>query len=107
MLMDVTPLGLGGKQAEEALGACGITVNKNMIPYRRTQADGPLGHADRHAGADHARHGAREMKAIAGWIIQALKAPGDQALHGRLRADVFDLCEQFSVPAASLEYGEE
>ncbi len=33
MLVDVTPLGLAGKGAEEALGQCGITVNKNMIPY--------------------------------------------------------------------------
>ena len=33
LLLDVTPLGLAGKQAEAVLGACGITVNKNMIPY--------------------------------------------------------------------------
>ncbi len=33
MLVDVTPLGLGGKKAEETLDRCGITVNKNMIPF--------------------------------------------------------------------------
>lgn len=32
ILADVTPLGLTGAQAEEALDAVGITVNKNMIP---------------------------------------------------------------------------
>src|SRR5690606_1870504 len=32
LLVDVTPLGIGGKLAEETLDHCGITVNKNMIP---------------------------------------------------------------------------
>ncbi len=45
------------------------------------------------------------MKTIGGWIIQALKAPADQALHAEIRTDVFDLCEQFSVPAAPLDEG--
>ena len=33
MLVDVTPLGLTGKQAEHALDEVGITVNKNAIPF--------------------------------------------------------------------------
>ncbi len=33
MLMDLTNKGITGKDAEEALGAAGITVNKNVIPY--------------------------------------------------------------------------
>src|SRR5205085_2310681 len=33
MLVDVTPLGLTGKEAEQALDEVGITVNKNAIPY--------------------------------------------------------------------------
>ncbi len=33
MLVDVTPLGLTGKEAEHALDEVGITVNKNAIPY--------------------------------------------------------------------------
>ena len=43
MLMDVTPLGLAGKQAEAVLGACGITVNKNMIPYDERKPLDPSG----------------------------------------------------------------
>jgi glycine hydroxymethyltransferase len=107
MLMDVTPLGIGGKQAEEALGACGITVNKNMIPYDERKPMDPSGVRIGTPALTTRGMGPREMKTIAGWIIQALKAPGDQAVHGRLRSDVFDLCEQFSVPAAPLGDGEE
>lgn len=33
MLVDLTNKGITGKEAEEALGAAGITVNKNVIPY--------------------------------------------------------------------------
>ena len=43
MLVDVTPLGLAGKQAEAVLGACGITVNKNMIPYDERKPLDPSG----------------------------------------------------------------
>ena len=44
MLVDVTPLGIGGKLAETALDRCGITVNKNMIPYDERKPMDPVGH---------------------------------------------------------------
>ena len=43
MLVDVTPLGIGGKLAEEALDRCGITINKNMIPYDERKPVDPSG----------------------------------------------------------------
>ena len=33
MLVDVTPLGVTGKEAEALLDEVGITVNKNAIPF--------------------------------------------------------------------------
>jgi glycine hydroxymethyltransferase len=33
MLIDVTPFGLTGRQAESALRDCGITLNRNSLPY--------------------------------------------------------------------------
>jgi glycine hydroxymethyltransferase len=33
MLVDVTPLGVNGKEAEAILDEIGITVNKNAIPF--------------------------------------------------------------------------
>ena len=33
MLVDVTPLGVTGKEAEMLLDEVGITVNKNAIPF--------------------------------------------------------------------------
>src|SRR3990170_6936624 len=43
MLVDVTPLGIGGKRAEAALAASGITVNKNMIPFDPRKPMDPSG----------------------------------------------------------------
>ena len=43
MLVDVTPMGIGGKLAETALGACGITINKNMIPFDQRKPVDPSG----------------------------------------------------------------
>lgn len=33
MLLDVTPFGITGRQAESAVRECGITLNRNAIPY--------------------------------------------------------------------------
>jgi len=102
MLLDVTPLGIGGKQAEAALGACGITVNKNMIPYDQRKPMDPSGVRIGTPAVTTRGMGTGEMKRIAALILQALKAPDDAELHVRLREEVFDLCDQFSVPNTRL-----
>lgn len=102
MLVDVTPFGIGGKVAEAALGAAGITVNKNMIPYDERKPMDPSGIRIGTPALTSRGMGTAEMKKIAEWTIQALKAPDDAELHGRLRAEVFDLCDQFPVPAAAV-----
>ncbi len=43
MLVDVTTLGTTGKIAEHALDKCGITCNKNMIPYDERKPMDPSG----------------------------------------------------------------
>ena len=41
-----------------------------------------------------------EMKSIGAWILEALRAPEDEAVHIRIRGQIRDLCRQFPVPAA-------
>jgi glycine hydroxymethyltransferase len=102
MLLDVTTLGIGGKVAEAALGAAGITVNKNMIPYDERKPMDPSGIRIGTPALTSRNMGATEMKKIADWIVQVLKAPDDADLHSQIRAEIFDLCDQFPVPAAAL-----
>ncbi|HEV3417610.1 MAG TPA: serine hydroxymethyltransferase [Pirellulales bacterium] len=102
MLVDVTPLGIAGKLAEETLGHCGITVNKNMIPYDERKPLDPSGIRIGTPALTTRGMGAGEMRTIGGWILKALKSPADKHLQEQIRSDVFDLCEQFPVPAARL-----
>ncbi|MEX0978291.1 MAG: serine hydroxymethyltransferase, partial [Pirellulales bacterium] len=102
MLLDVTTLGTGGKQAEAVLDACGITVNKNMIPYDERKPMDPSGIRLGTPALTTRGMGPSEMKRVAAWIIEALKSPDDAAVHTRIRGEVFDLCENFPVPAARM-----
>jgi glycine hydroxymethyltransferase len=102
MLVDVTSLGLGGKRAEEVLGQCNITVNKNMIPFDERKPMDPSGIRIGTPALTTRGMGTGEMKQIGAWILQALKAPDDAKLHAGIRAHISELCQQFPVPAARL-----
>jgi glycine hydroxymethyltransferase len=103
MLVDVTPLGIGGKLAEEALDRCGITCNKNMIPYDERKPMDPSGIRLGTPALTTRGMAAEEMKQIATWILRGLKSPGDEKVVAATKRDVADLAEQFPVPAAKLD----
>ena len=102
MLVDVTPLGLGGKLAEEALDRCGITCNKNMIPYDERKPVDPSGIRPGTPALTTRGMGADEMRRVADWILRVLKAPEDEQVITSTRREVAELAEQFPVPAARL-----
>ncbi len=98
MLVDVTVAGLSGKQAETALDRCGITVNKNMIPFDQRKPMDPSGIRIGTPALTTRGMKNAEMRTIGGWILQVLKAPDDEALLSRIRGEVKNLCKQFPVP---------
>ncbi len=102
MLWDVTTLNVGGKVAEAVLDHCGITVNKNMIPYDERKPMDPSGIRIGTPALTTRGMGPAEMKRVADWMFTALKSPDDTRLHTQIRGEVFDLCEQFPVPASRL-----
>jgi glycine hydroxymethyltransferase len=99
MLVDVTSVGLGGKQAERVLDSCGITVNMNMIPFDTRKPMDPSGVRIGTPAISTRGMGQTEMKEIGAWICQALRSPDDQRLHSQIREQVKRLCEAFPVPA--------
>ena len=107
MLVDVTPLGLGGKLAEEALDRCGITCNKNMIPYDERKPVDPSGIRLGTPALTTRGMGADEMRRVADWILRVLKAPEDEQVITNTRREVAELAEQFPVPAARLSERQE
>ena len=100
LLVDVTPLAIGGKLAEETLDRCGITINKNMIPYDERKPVDPSGIRIGTPALTTRGMGVSEMRTIGGWMLEALRAADDAALHQRIRGEVRELCNQFPVPAA-------
>jgi len=102
MLVDVTPLGVGGKVAEEVLGTCHITVNKNMIPFDQRKPVDPSGVRIGTPALTSRGMGEDEMRAVGRWMLEALRSPEDTSVHERIRSEIGQLCEQFPVPAAAL-----
>jgi glycine hydroxymethyltransferase len=102
MLADVTPLGIGGKLAEEALDRCGITINKNMIPYDERKPVDPSGIRIGTPALTTRGMGTSEMKTVGAWIVEALRAPNDDKVLERIRNEIRNLCQQFPVPAAAM-----
>jgi glycine hydroxymethyltransferase len=103
LLVDVTPLGIGGKLAEQTLDHCGITVNKNMIPYDERKPVDPSGIRVGTPALTTRGMGTEEMRTIGAWMIEALRSPDDEATLTRIRNDIRRLCQQFPVPAAVLK----
>ena len=103
MLVDVTPLGLGGKLAEEALDRCGITCNKNMIPYDERKPMDPSGIRLGTPALTTRGMGADEMEQVATWILRDLKSPEDKQVLEATRGEVAELAEQYPAPAAKMD----
>jgi glycine hydroxymethyltransferase len=73
-LINVTPFGLTGRQAESALRECGVTCNRNSLPY---DANGPWYTSGLRMGTPAVTTlgmGADEMREIAGVIKLVLAA---------------------------------
>jgi glycine hydroxymethyltransferase len=106
MLVNVTPLGISGGTAESVLGHCGITVNKNMIPFDERRPMDPSGIRVGTPALTTRGMGVDQMRSIGGWMLEALKTPDDTALQENIRNQVRELCSQFPVPAARIRLDE-
>ena len=88
---------LTGKDAEAALEASGITVNKNTVPG---ETRSPFVTSGLRIGTPAlTSRGMKEpeMKRIAGWISQVLEAPSNESRILRIRGEVLEFCEEFPL----------
>ena len=99
MLVDVTAKVVTGKQAEHALDAAGITVNKNMIPFDPRKPLDPSGIRIGTPALTTRGMKEDEMRQIAKWITDVLTHPGDAAVTECVKGGVVELCKQFPAPA--------
>jgi len=103
LLVDVTPKGLTGKQAQEALDMAGITVNKNAIP---DDPRGPMDPSGIRLGTPAlTTRGMKEdeMHKVAEWIDRAVMKWSDPNALVAIREEVKSLTSKFPL-YQGLEY---
>ncbi|MCX7819033.1 MAG: ribose 5-phosphate isomerase B [Kiritimatiellae bacterium] len=98
MLADVGAIGWTGKDAAAALDRAGITVNKNAIPFDSRSPFVTSGIRIGTPAVTTRGMGPEEMRAIAGWILEVLRTPGDESVIARVGAQVRELTSRFPVP---------
>jgi glycine hydroxymethyltransferase len=103
MLVDVTPLGVTGHEAEQILDAIGITVNKNQIPFDRNPATVSSGIRVGTPAVTSRGFGPDEMRAIGRLIVAAIETRDDPASQAGLAAEVASIVRRFPVPGLSPE----
>ena len=98
MLVDVTPLGVTGREAEHLLDEIGITVNKNAIPFDKNPPN--IASGIRVGTPATTSRGFREpeMRLIGDTIISAIVNRDDPSEQAKLAAQVRELCSRFPVP---------
>jgi glycine hydroxymethyltransferase len=103
VLLDVRTRALTGRKAEKALGTAHIIVNKNMIPFDPEKPMTTSGIRIGTPAMTTRGMGPEEMRRIAAWIDDVLRAPEDAAAADRIRRQVRELCASFPIYADPVE----
>ncbi len=98
VLVDLTEMGVTGRATEEALGATGIVVNRNAIPFN---SQPPLITSGIRLGTPAVTtrgFGKEEMKRIASLIVKVITNIGDLDIQNQVKHEVSQICLRFPVP---------
>jgi len=96
-LVDLIDKGITGKQADAALGAAFITVNKNAVP---NDPQSPFVTSGIRVGTPAVTtrgFGEAEVKELAGWMCDVMDDVDNQATIDRVRDQVLAVCKRFPV----------
>ena len=96
-LLNLTPKGVTGKDAEAALNASGIVVNKNAVPF--DEKPPAVASGIRIGTPTVSTRGMQksEMEQICSWMDEVIQHSQDASLHKRILRDVKDLCARFPI----------
>jgi glycine hydroxymethyltransferase len=99
MLVDLRPShpDLSGKEAEHALEAAGITVNKNTVPGETRSPFVTSGLRIGTPALTTRSMGVGEMKRIAEWIVRVVDDASNEELIGTVKAEVSEMCDAFPL----------
>jgi len=98
LLVDTRSIGMTGRQAEEALIAAGLVVNKNTIPF---DPESPMVTSGIRIGTPALTSRdlkAEDMENVAGYLIEALDARDDEVKLANIGVEVAKFSSRFPVP---------
>jgi len=98
ILVDLSSQGISGKDAEEALGAAGISVNRNAIPFDPKPPKITSGIRLGTPAVTTRGFNTEEMKRVASLIVKVLSSSGDESVRKQVRREVREMCQQFPIP---------
>ncbi len=98
MLVDVTPLGVTGSEAEHLLDEIGITVNKNGIPFDTNPPNTASGIRIGTPATTSRGFGEDEMRRVGRIIVEAIRRRDDPVEQARLAGEVAEIVSHFPVP---------
>jgi glycine hydroxymethyltransferase len=96
-LLDLNNKGITGKDAEEALDASGITVNKNTIPFETRSPSVTSGIRIGTPAVTTRGMKEGEMKKIADLITEVIANIGNKKAYDKVRVEVQALCHEFPL----------
>src|SRR5687768_13931956 len=99
MLVDLIGREVTGKDAEAALGAAHITVNKNAVPGDPRSPFVTSGLRIGTPAVTTRGYDEKECTQLANWIADVLDAPADEAVLAKVREGVTAQCRRFPVYA--------
>ena len=99
-LLNLNSRGVTGKEAEEALDASGIIVNKNAVPYDERPPAVASGIRIGTPIASTRGMELSEMSQIVAWMDEVLRHPTTKRVQNRIRKEVKALCARFPVFSA-------
>jgi glycine hydroxymethyltransferase len=102
MLIDLTNKNVTGKQAENSLGAAGITVNKNMVPFDKRSPFVTSGIRVGTPAVTTRGMKENEMNTIAELINEAINNLNNDKKLEQLKTDVNELCSEFPLFSESI-----
>jgi glycine hydroxymethyltransferase len=102
ILCDLSSKSVPGKVAARALDRAGIVCNYNTVPFDPRKPFDPSGIRLGTPAVTSRNMGEADMRQVATWIDQVVAKPEDEALAGKVRAAVTELCRAHPAPGISV-----
>lgn len=99
VVVDLTRIGISGREAEEALGEVGIVVNRNVIPFDPNPPRIAGGIRLGTPAVTTRGFGTKEIKQIASLIVKIITNIGNSAVQNQVKQEVAGICRRFAIPA--------